>query len=125
MPPTTVLADLLQIPNAAAPTGGQGFVLPLSGVQPLMLAAVGARSVAFGTGTETWPGGTQQGATITVTHGLGTTPALVFVIGSTGAFMTSYVVFTLGSTTFQTRGWAATGTPAAASSETFYWLAIG
>jgi hypothetical protein len=86
----------------------------------------GGRSagIRFGSGTLTWPGGSAFTNATSVTHGLGTTPAAVLVTGSGGA--TLVTANTVGATTFNALGCTIDGsTPAASTTITFYWLAIG
>lgn len=75
------LTDLQQIPVASSPTGGRGFSLPAAGNQPLMLAALGARKVSFGTANvhfSTSPSSDNPAADIP--HGLGVKPVVVVAI---------------------------------------------
>ena len=115
------------IPNAAQPTPGQGFTLPIDGTQPLMLAALGSRKIAFGTGTLTWPGGAGGSNNVAVTHGLGVTPVSVVITGSSDSGpWAAYMANTLGAKTFSVNAHTTDGSsPAAATSQTFYWFAIG
>jgi hypothetical protein len=101
----------------------------LSLVQIAAAAGASPIKVAYGTGTWTWPGGQESSSITTITHGLGTTPAIVIAQanadqGATEALVS--VTFSPTSTTFGTRGSSKVHTNyPAATTATFYWLAIG
>lgn len=84
--------------------------------------------IRVGTGTLTFPGASIFTSTLTVTHGLGRTPVVAFVVPMQGA--ATYIIvpetFSYTNTTFQVN--AATSdnsTPAAATTKTIGWVAIG
>ena len=81
--------------------------------------------VRFGTGTATWPGGSQFTNTVTITHGLGRTPiAVVCTCITGGAAIGAYQAFGYTSTTFAVKAQAVDG-GTTAGSQTFAWVAIG
>lgn len=116
------LRGLQQIPNAVQPTGGQGFVLPIDGTQPLMLAAQGARKIAYGSGTLHFTASTQSDLPGTVvTHNLGVTP--VTVLACIASIYGTVSISTTTSTTATVLGFSDQG--AMTGNVTFYWAAIG
>jgi hypothetical protein len=86
--------------------------------------ALDGKSIRCGSGTLTFPGGSTFTNETLVTHNLGTTPDAVLITGTFGATMVS--VNNIGATTFDALGRTIDGsTPPAATSGTFWWLAIG
>lgn len=88
----------------------------------------GGKSVRlrFGTGTLVYTA-SQQSATLTVTHGLGTTPVNVQLTPSSaglGLFAVDLIDGSKTSTTFQVAGYIVNG-GAVTVNESFDWLAIG
>lgn len=81
----------------------------------------------FGTGTLTWPGGSQFSNGLSPTHGLGTTPQVVVAIVMRST--TPLVVLNLtatGATTFSVVGETSDATsPANTRTDTVHWLVIG
>lgn len=84
--------------------------------------------IRFGTGTVTWPGGSVNSDVVTIDHGLATTPrSIQFTPIATATPADIFVsAGSVTSTTFGARGRTTDGSsPAAASTQTFYWLVIG
>lgn len=93
-----------------------------------LLIDTGGRSVGirFGSNTITWPGGSGTTSSTTVTHGLGRTPAGVYVSASTTLGGTHINATSVGATTFSVQGTTIDGSsPAGGTTGTFYWLVIG
>lgn len=89
----------------------------------LKLAVAADKKLAFGTATLHWNGTTASDA-LSITHGLGTTPTVAFVIfGADLGQVGQLYVTALASTTFSVQGRAA-GTVSAGNTS-IYWLAIG
>ena len=97
----------------------------------LLLAVAGTkRRVAFGTALVTWAGGSATSGGASVTHGLGVVPVVVVAVPSggvgAGGWAPIALVNALTSTTFTLFGQAnGMNQPAAATTGTFYWVAIG
>lgn len=111
------LAELFPTVAASAPAGVTVFSIPGTTV-----------TVAFGTGTFTWPGGQKGSTVLAVTHGLGKTPTAVFAIGNQDQGANDVFACTgsaIGATTFSMRAVFTVLVPAAAFTATFSWLAIG
>jgi autotransporter-associated beta strand protein len=86
--------------------------------------ALDGKAVKCGSGTLTFPGGSTFTSETTVSHGLEAAPSAVLVTGTLGATMVS--VNGVDADSFDVLGCTIDGsTPAAATSGTFYWLAIG
>ena len=87
-------------------------------------------SVRFGTGTITWPGGSPRANTLNVDHGLGGTPIVVLATPTSslggGVIFPVVATFAYGATQFSASSVTSDGSsPAAATTHTFVWLAIG
>lgn len=93
----------------------------------LRLAVVADRKEALGTGTLTWPGGSQFSTGLTITHGLGTTPINVqtsVVGGATPLLALSQS--SIGGTTFVVAAQTIDGSsPANTRTDTIHWRAVG
>ena len=104
-------------------------VLNQSSTTLLQLAAIGtARKVAFGSGTIAWPGGSAFSNTLTLAHGLGTTPQTVQALSQlpVGGNPTDIHYVAVDATNVQYRAHTTDGSsPANTVTTLFYWLAIG
>jgi hypothetical protein len=112
--------------NAVGPvTDGETVAALMAGGNLLvlgrLLAGAGFR---FGLATVTWPGGSPNATTTTVTHELGRAPQAAFL---TGVDTTNMVLSqpTRNATDFTVNATTRDGTsPAAATVRNFYWLAL-
>lgn len=84
-----------------------------------------AIGIRFGTGTVTFTA-SRVSASTAVTHGLGRTPVVVFVMDATDhtSHVVAFSAFSYTSTQFTTRGDFTDGT-AATGGSAFVWVAIG
>ena len=87
------------------------------------IAANAARLPIGGGAVVVWPGGSQFSNTLTVTHGLGRTPAAVVANCGETSQGVSCLTFTFTSTTFQMKMYNATSSPAAAATYQAWWIA--
>jgi hypothetical protein len=86
--------------------------------------ALGGRTVRGGAGTVTFPGASVSNVA-TVTHGLGRTPAQVFIQGSGNGFRFSADITALNGTTFSFVAEAVDGGAKGPGGATFNWLVLG
>lgn len=103
--------------------------VPIRQLQAALFSG-GPIKIRFGTVTVTWPGGTPNANTATITHGLDSGFPPVVVVGSSiGASFSGYPIVafgTLTSTTFGAFIRNGDGTsPVAGSTATIAWIAIG
>ena len=135
-PPVSTGVNALVPAVSNAPRPGQGVALDLNGLLPssilqtvLQLSSAASRKIAFGTGSTTFPGGSNSATNAVVTHGMGLAP--VFVICSAGAsgatpFVDFVIVSPITTTQFTVLIRAADGSsPVATTPANFVWAAIG
>lgn len=96
------------------------------------ILGLGGKSVElrFGTGTVTWPGGNPFTSTVTIPHGLGRAAVVALATAALppGSANATVSVVSKDATNVVWQGCVAdtvSGSPAAATTRTFYWIAIG
>lgn len=91
----------------------------------LKLLVATQRSVAYGTDTITWAGGTPVGGTVVITHGFSSSPFMVAVSSTTnGGLATATYVAATTATTTTLNAYAQGGNPPNGNVATVYWIAI-
>jgi hypothetical protein len=88
--------------------------------------------IRFGTATITWPGGSVRASNTSVSHGLGRTPAVAIATAQTGVggsltvMPVAIVRNTMTDTTLEISAVTSDeSSPAAATTATVWWLAVG
>jgi hypothetical protein len=89
--------------------------------------ALAGKAFRSGTGTLTWPGASGFTNTVTIAHGLDTTPtgatATASLLPGSPPCIVHYV--SMDATNVQWRGYCPDSTPAAATTKTFTWTVNG